>query len=215
MPNPPFLPLLLPTILLMAAACSPVDQSKAEQVTEQPPAQALAEGRAEDCLLMVWSDQTERDVEFDRAHDQVEGGAISCATGTSPSQFAAAITSLREAAQRGDKARILQEMGIPLLYIDGNGDRRELEDPETVEAIFDEIFDPAMIEVLSRLDLADMTVNEQGGFFALGTVWLVVDEHGGRPRLVTVNRQALGDAAKAARRQAERNRGEVIPFDKQ
>ena len=55
--------------------------------------------------------------------------------------------------------------------------------------------------------------SEQGGFFDLGALWLVVDRQGGKPRLMTVNRQALDEALDAARDGAERNRGECVPFD--
>ncbi len=175
--------------------------------------QTVEQEGPEDCLLMVWSNQEERRTDFDRAHDFVDGGAISCATGTSASQFEAAIVALRDAAKSGNKARLLAEVGLPLLYIDSAGERREIEDRDEVEAVFDEVFDPAMLDLLERLDLAQMTVSkDHGGYFGLGAVWLVVDRDGGRPRLVTVNRQALDEAAEAARREAERRQGEVVPL---
>ena len=146
------------------------------QDREQTPLlDAMAE-KPDDCLLMVWSNQQSRDIEFDRANDLVDGGAISCATNTSASQFQAAIDALRAAARSGDKARMLEQLGLPLLYIDGDGEQVEL-----------------------------------GGFFELGSIWLVVDKAGGRPRLVTVNRQALDEAAGAARRKAQDRQGEPVP----
>ncbi|HAD17650.1 MAG TPA: hypothetical protein DCF81_12330 [Erythrobacter sp.] len=175
---------------------------------------AKGEAAPGDCLLLVWSSQKERNPQFDRDHDFVEGGAISCATGTSASQFDVAISTLRDAARSGDKARLLREVGLPLLYIDGEGKRREIKDRTEVEAVFDEIFDPAMIEVLQKLDLSRMSVaKDQGGFFELGAIWLVVDRDGGRPRLMTVNRQALDEALDTARERADRNQGEPVPFD--
>ncbi len=176
---------------------------------------ALATAR-DDCLLMVWSEQGADDrgraVEFDRSHDQVEGGAISCATGTTASQFDAAITAIREAARSGNKARMLKEIGIPLVYIGADGERRPLEDRKTVEAMFDEVFDPHMLAILGKLSLKNMTVvPEQGAFFELGSLWLVVDEAGGRPKIITVNHQAMGDAAKAAARKARRGEGRPLP----
>ena len=179
-------------------------------------ADIVAKGEAApgDCLLLVWSSQKERNPQFDRDHDFVEGGAISCATGTSASQFDVAISTLRDAARSGDKARLLREVGLPLLYIDGDGKRREIKDRTEVEAVFDEIFDPAMIEVLQKIDLSRMSVaKDQGGFFELGAIWLVVDRDGGRPRLMTVNRQALDEALDTARERADRNQGEPVPFD--
>ena len=207
----PFRPLPLASIGLALCACVPESEGQSQQS-----AQILRQAEAEpdDCLLLVWSNQKERRVEFDRAHDFADGGAISCATGTSASQFDSAIKALREAAKSGNKARILEEVGIPLLYIDAQGNRREIEKRDEVEAVFDDIFDTEMLDLLQRLDLGEMTVTkDQGGFFDLGAVWLVVDEQGGRPRLMTVNRQALDEALEAARDQAERKEGDRIPLD--
>ena len=202
-------PLLL--AVTTAWACVPDGDGETEQSAD-----IVAKGEAApgDCLLLVWSSQKERNPQFDRDHDFVEGGAISCATGTSASQFDVAISTLRDAARSGDKARLLCEVGLPLLYIDGDGKRREIKDRTEVEAVFDEIFDPAMIEVLQKLDLSRMSVaKDQGGFFELGAIWLVVDRDGGRPRLMTVNRQALDEALDPARERADRNQGEPVPFD--
>jgi len=201
---------LFSALTLALGGCSPADAPDAEG-----PADLLSETASpEDCLLLVWSSQEDPRAQFDRAHDFVDGGAISCATGTSASQFDAAIAALRDAARSGNKRRMLAEIGLPLLYIDAAGNRREIEDRTEVEAVFDEIFDPAMIALLQRLDLSHMSVaKDQGGFFTLGAVWLVVDRDGGRPRLVTVNRQALDEALATARDRAERNQGDRIPFD--
>ncbi|MFW2348793.1 hypothetical protein [Qipengyuania sp.] len=206
----------IPLILLacstpLVAGCARADETPAEHPTEAP---TVAEPQPDDCLLLVWSDQKERNARFDRDHDFVDGGAISCATGTSASQFDTAIHALREAAKSGNKARLLEQLGLPLLYIDAQGERREIEDRAEVEAVFDEIFDPSMLALLQRLDLSRMSVaKDQGGYFELGAVWLVVDQGGGRPRLMTVNRQALDEALEAARDQAERNQGDPVPFD--
>ncbi|MBX7541714.1 hypothetical protein [Qipengyuania sphaerica] len=209
MMNPRPLPLLLCGAL--AVACSPVTN---EQTAEDPARQRLLQtveaesspDPADNCLLMVWSEQEEPDIEFDRAHDAVKGGAVSCATGASPSQFEAAISALREAASSGNKARLLEHLGIPLLYITDEGERRELTEDQ-VDELFDEVFDARMLDMLQRLDLSQMTVEkDQGAFFELGSLWLVVDDSG-QPRVMTVNRQALAEAAVAAREQAERGEG--------
>ncbi len=200
--------LLLPLAL---PACAPEAETATAEADRFLAARAV--DPPEDCLLLVWSNQNEQDTAFDRAHDFVDGGAISCATGTSAGQFEAAISALREAAASGNKAHLLAQIGLPLLYIDAAGERREIEQRAQVEQVFDEIFDAPMLDLLQRLDLANMSVSkDQGGFFELGAVWLVVDKEGGRPRLVTVNRQALDEAAKAARREAEREQGEVVPL---
>lgn len=202
---------LLPVAFLLA--CSPAEVAEGEpQQTPERAAPEIAEGPdpGENCLLLVWSEQDAPDVDFDRSHDTVKGGAISCATGTSASQFEAAIAALRDAARSGDKERLLREVGIPLLYIDAKGDRRELTGDE-IDTLFDEVFDARMIALLQNLDLSQMTVEkDQGAFFELGSLWLVVDATGGRPRVVTVNRQALGEAAEAARRQADKGRGQIL-----
>ncbi len=162
---------------------------------------------AQDCLLLLWSAQTAPDIDFDRANDRARGGAISCATGTTPSEFRAAIDTLRTAAQSRDEARLIDAIGFPLLYIDDAGRRRELGAQE-IGAMFDEVFDPAVLDALVRLDLSQITVeNRQGAYFELGSLWLVVDRQGGRPRLVTVNRQALMEAARAAKDRTQRGLG--------
>ncbi|MBT8427909.1 MAG: hypothetical protein KJO02_07755, partial [Erythrobacter sp.] len=107
--------------VLLAASCSPVsetetDDDPARQQLLETIGDAGSDSSLDDCLLYVWSGEEDPDIEFDRAHDVVQGGAISCATGTSPSHFEAAIGALREAAQSGDKARLLEQLGIPLLY---------------------------------------------------------------------------------------------------
>ena len=124
---------LLSALALALGGCSPAGAPDAEE-----PAALLSETASpEDCLLLVWSSQEEPRAEFDRTHDFVDGGAISCATGTSASQFEAAIAALRDAARSGDKRRMLAEIGLPLLYIDAAGNRREIEDRAEVEAVFD------------------------------------------------------------------------------
>ena len=210
-------PRLFPLIGLATAlaACSPAPSDILVPDDQREPLVQVVENEAkadpaENCLLLVWSEQEEPDVEFDRAHDAVNGGAISCATGTSPSQFEAAIETLREAAQSGDKTRMLEQVGLPLLYIDAEGERRELTEDQ-VDTLFDEVFDQRMVSVLRDLDLSQMTVDQdQGAYFELGSLWLVVDDTGGKPRIVTVNRQALEEAAEAAKKQAERGQGKTL-----
>lgn len=207
-------PLTTLALAAMVSACSPVSGDRtAEDPARQRLLQAVEEEASanpgDNCLLMVWSEQDDPDIEFDRANDAVNGGAISCATGASPSQFEAAISALRDAARSGNKARILEEVGIPLLYVTDEGERRELTEGE-VELLFDEVFDDNMLDLLQRLDLSQMTVEQdQGGFFELGSLWLVVDDSG-QPRVMTVNRQALDEATEAAREKAERGEGEEL-----
>ncbi|GAA5051845.1 hypothetical protein GCM10023208_12120 [Erythrobacter westpacificensis] len=190
----------------MLGACSaqegpPVDASgeMAGSLDIPAPAGSAAAEAERDCLLVVWEQQVSPDREFDRANDPAEGGLISCATGTSASQFEAALTALREAATGEDRDALLGEIGVPLLYIDADGNRRDMMETDLAEREFTEVFSPEMLALMRSLDLRDMTVvPDQGGFFELGAIWLSPGEPGGRPRVVTVNRQALAEAAAAA-----------------
>ena len=215
------LPIGLVPLVLTACSAGGDEPAPPAQVAQEQTASRTATGPEpelldaleappDSCLLTVWSGQKERDIDFDRDNDLVEGGAISCATGTSPSQFAAAIESLREAARSGDRARVLQQVGIPLLYIDEAGQRIELTDRQ-IETLYDDVFSSDLIAMIERMELKDMTVAEAGGFFELGSIWLVVDKAGGRPRLVTVNQQAIAEAAEAAREAARANEGLELP----
>lgn len=157
--------------------------------------EAIEKANEQDCLFLVWGAQQLRDEEFDRANDLTEGGAISCATDTTPSQYRDAIETIRDAAKSGDRKGMLSEVGIPLLYIDKSGERRELTDPAKIEAVFDEIFDPELVAMMGALDLSEISVErEAGGYFSLGALWLRPETRGGRPRIVTINRQALEEA---------------------
>lgn len=198
----------LAALALAAGGCGEPSPSRP---VEEP--QAAAE-QVEDCLPLVWESQAVRTERFDRENDRVNGGTISCATGTSPGQFEAALAAIRAAAASGDKAALLVELGMPLLYIDAAGNRREVQQGELAGALFDEVFPPDVLALLGRVRLEDLTVvPDQGTFVELGSVWLVVDSFGGRPRIVTVNRQALGEAAAAARDAGRKGKGEPAPLD--
>lgn len=214
MPRTAIRPDAIAALLLLGLAtggCGP------ERVSDDPPdetAQATPVPiESADCLVLAWEGQDAPDRDFDRANDRAEGGAISCATGTTASQFEAALAAIREAATSGDKARLLEQLGIPLLYIDAKGRRRQLTDPTAIDAVFDELFPPQTVALLQRVDLADLTVVAgEGAFLELGAIWLVVDKAGGRPRIATVNAQALGEAAEAAKRAAEEGRTTPAPI---
>ncbi|WP_202131675.1 hypothetical protein [Aurantiacibacter rhizosphaerae] len=185
--------------LVMLGACSaeepmPLDTTGELEIPAQAGSAAVEADR--DCLLVVWDQQITPNRNFDRANDLAEGGLISCATGTSASQYEEALAALRAAASGDDRNALLGELNIPLLFIDANGERRDLMETDLADQEFDEVFSPEMLALMRSLDLAEMTVvPEQGGFFELGAIWLSPGEPGGRPRLVTVNRQALAEAA--------------------
>ena len=86
---------------------------------------------------------------------------------------------------------------MPLLYIDEAGRKRQL-DRDALAASADEVFSPPVVRLLARLTLDDFSVVPQQGAFAdLGAVWLLTGRTGGRPRIVTIDRQALDEAAAA------------------
>ena len=99
----PDLPVLL-GLSLLAAACSSDPQPNAQDA----PAASEQVAAPQDCLLLVWSEQDSPDIAFDRANDTVSGGAISCATGSSPSQFRDALSAIKAAARSGDRAGLLR-----------------------------------------------------------------------------------------------------------
>lgn len=187
--------------LFLLIGCSaepgvPVDATGEIDIPAQAGSAAAEADR--DCLLVVWEQQVAPDRNFDRANDLAEGGLISCATGTSASQYEATLAALREAASGDDRNALLGELNIPLLFIDAEGNRRDLLDTDIAEREFTEVFSPEMLALMRDLELSEMTVvPDQGGFFELGAVWLSPGKPGGRPRLVTVNRQALSEAASA------------------
>ena len=151
------------------------------------------------CLAVVWDVQDRPDRAFDMANDNAEGGAISCATQTSASQFEAALAEIRTAAMDKDRAGLLRQVNSPLMFIDLEGTRHVLEQDELADTGFERVFTPDVIDTLTDLHLEDMTVVPgQGGYFELGSIWLVAMEQGSQPRLITVNRQALREAAEAA-----------------
>lgn len=207
---------LLSAPCALLAACSPSAQSPsgepARESSSLQATQAAPAATSDNCLLLVWQEQETRDERFDLAHDSADGGAISCATGTTASQFDRAFASIRAAAKARDKAAILDQTCLPLLYIDAEGNRKQLTAPEEIDATFSEVFDDDVLALLREVDLDALTVvPEQGAFVKLGSVWLVVDRDGGRPRIVTVNKQALGEAASAVREKAQAGGGTEVP----
>jgi hypothetical protein len=162
----------------------------------EPDPAALPTLRAETCLPQVWQSQDSPDEAFDVAHDKVEGGSISCATETTPSVYSAALRAIRAAAIKGDRAALARESAAKLLVIDALGGRRDLPGQDSSG---EDVFTPDLLTLLSQVELSDMTVApDGGGFFALGTVWLAPPEPGARPRIVTINLQALAEAKAAA-----------------
>ncbi len=151
-----------------------------------------------DCLDDIWSSQPVRDEVFDRDHDFVQGQSISCATGTTAGRFAAAITDIREAANGGDADGVLLQFDSRVLYIDDAGKRLTLADDASRTSNRDVMLDAQMLTLLSELDLSNMQiVPGQGVFFEVGTVWLASRQRGGYPKIVTINRQAMREAAQS------------------
>ncbi|RGP40951.1 hypothetical protein BPTFM16_01246 [Altererythrobacter insulae] len=174
------------------AACS----GEADGVS--PELLSALNAKNQDCLIAIWDTQSAPDKNFDREHDGIEGGTISCATDTSPSQFAGAIEAIRLAADSDDRKAMIDMIGIPLVYLDAEGNRREITANSDIERMYDDIFSRDLVATMSGLTMQDMAVkNRTGGYFELGAVWLAAPQKGARPRIVTINHQALSEAAAA------------------
>jgi hypothetical protein len=181
---------------LALAGCGPRTPQQSQSAAVRLP----GHGASADCLAKIWQSQIEPDTAYDRAHDRADGGAISCATGTTASQFAAVLMAIREATGKGDRSALIAEVGLPLLFIDSEGHKSEL-DREAVTAHADEVFSAPVLRLLTGLQVEDLAVVPQQGAFAdLGAVWLLTGRTGGRPRIVTIDHQALDEAASAKRR---------------
>jgi hypothetical protein len=182
---------------LVLAGCGPAAPTPSPAAAHGLGAQSDS---SSDCLMQAWKGQSAPDKAFDRAHDRADGGSLSCATGTTASQFAATLAAVRSAAAKRDNAALMAEVGFPLLYIDRTGQKAQL-DRDTLSTRAGEVFSPAVLTLLAGLRLEDLSVVPQEGAFAdLGAVWLVAGRAGGRPRIVTIDAQALGEAAAAKRR---------------
>ena len=197
------------------------DAERAIELAQGPDGERARAGgeAATDCLEEIWAVRERADDfggdeerDFDRAHDAAAGGAISCATATSATQFVRTIEALRESATNRDRAAVLERAGIPLLFINSDGNREEIRDRVALEAAFDRIFTDRTLERMKTLDLEDLTVVPgKGGFFDLGAIWLVVPETGAEPKLVTLNDQASAEmeaiaAAETAKNEARETR---------
>ena len=178
----------------LLASCGPAAPTRKQAMEAGP----LPSGsKSEDCLGQIWKAQSAPNKAFDRANDLADGGPISCSTGTSASEFAGALVAIRDAAARGDKSALGAKVGLPLLYIDGHGRKREL-DRAALAASADEVFSPPVVALLKRVTLDDLSVvPREGAFIDLGAVWMVAGRTGGRPRIVTIDRQALDEAVGA------------------
>lgn len=180
---------------LMVAAC------RAEQGAAGAPAEvdAVTPVAIESCLTDVYRDRPARDEAFDRAHDAMPGGSLSCGLSITASELRDTLAQLREAAAAEDRKRLLGHVGIPMVYIDAQGTVRQLPSMTDIEAFYDDIFTTAVVRRLATLRLEDASVVPgEGLFFDLGAVWLIVADESGRPQLLTVNHQAAEEAAAAA-----------------
>ena len=190
-------PALFALVIASLSACS------AETMDGAETPDISSASQADNCLVAVWEAQRDPDQGFDRAHDTVEGGAISCATGTSATEYAAAIDDIRRAADREDRAGLLANTHSEVLYLDAVGEPRTLNGQAAIVQAYADVFDRDMMVLMRNLRLSDMAVETgSGGYFALGALWLAPDGPGGRPRIVTINRQALGESLAMAQNPA-------------
>jgi len=183
-------------LVLTATSCGPSAPENKQPAGNAP---IVRPEKSADCLAAVWKAQGVPGKAFDRAHDKADGGALSCATGTSASEFAAALAAIRRAAARRDRAALASQVGLPLLFIDASGTKTRL-DRDRLAADAAQVFSPSILAMLERLELDDLSVVPQEGAFAdLGAVWLVAGRTGGRPKIVTIDLQALEEAAATRR----------------
>lgn len=153
-----------------------------------------------DCLAEVWPKDRAQDRTFDRAHDAVEGGSLSCATGTTPREFDAALETMRVAALKKDRRALLASINAPLLFIDAAGKRSNLAGRADIEREQARVLTDDLLAALARMSIDKVTVvPDQGAFFDLGAVWIASRDESGVPRVVTINLQALEEANAAAR----------------
>ena len=179
------------------SACGPAMEETAESfdMRDLRNTQLTVSG---DCLEEVWSREAAPDRRFDRTHDAVEGGSLSCAIGASPKQFDTVLVKLRDAAGRGDRKAVLALVNEPLLFIDAKGARRELATRRDIERQQAVVLTPELLDGLKLVAIDQVTVvPDQGAFFDLGAVWMASRREGAPPVIVTVNLQALEEAQAA------------------
>ena len=189
--------------LLLLAGCNQApqgDQMAGIAAGSERPDKSTASAQAQpnSCLLLVWDAAGSTDVAFDRANDAVAGGTISCAAGTTPTRFSQTMETMRAAAGARDIGALTQALADDVLLIGTDGERTQItvETPSPDRAA---LFTPDVIEALSEMTLADLTVAPgQGAFLALGGIWFGVAETGGAPQIRTINRQALVEAKAAS-----------------
>lgn len=192
--------------LLLLSACgngaSPEDataeQGSAEEETvaldELPAPQR--EAALENCLERLWDEEAPVEQRsFDVENDRIGGVSLSCAMSTTATQLRQALVALKQAAEAEDRAAILDYVGIPFLYIEEDGEARQLTEQDEINERLDEVFDEDTMAMLRRIEPSEITViPDQGAFLELGALWLVAPEAGGPPRIVTINHQALDEA---------------------
>ena len=193
-------PVLALAALLSLFACGEPDgvpEAEGPVVTpEDLPADVQDQALAS-CLDRLWEDDADDAVRiYDRQNDIIDGVSISCTMSTTATKLFDAMKAIRDAAQHRDRAAMLQAIGLPLLYIDDEGNAHQLKDQAAIEAAFEEVFTPGLIEVLTNLDPQDIKIRpDQGIFVELGTLWLVVPEGETQPRIVTIDLQALEESS--------------------
>ena len=208
-------PFLALAALLSLSACGEADGVPEAEgpvvIPEDLPADVQDQALAS-CLDRLWEDDADDAVRiYDRQNDIIDGVSISCTMSTTATKLFDVMKAIRDAAQSRDRAVMLQAIGLPLLYIDAEGNPHQMKDQAAIEAAFDKVFTPGLIEVLTNLDPQDIKVRpDQGIFVELGALWLVVPEGETQPRIVTIDLQAL-EEGKQVREAATADR---IPIGK-
>ena len=160
------------------------------------PSQASArESEMERCLSLIWAAQGRQDNDFDRVNDTIVGGSIACNMGTSATAVSNGLKAIRAAALSADPRQMATVIRFPLQFIDAAGNRRTIPNEAQLRGQFETVFDRQVLRRLSRIGIQEMEiVGSEGAMFDLGGIWIAVAEQGGQPKLITINKQAIGEA---------------------
>lgn len=172
--------LTVATVLLVVGAPTQLAMARPSQPTTSV-----------NCLALVWQNQQASDKRFDVLNDRSGQDAISCGTLTSASAYARTLRKIRASATRGNRRELVTLVNFPLTFIDERGVRTRL-DRVQLNMSADRVFNQEVLNLLRHIDLGEMeVVNNKGGYFSSGAVWLDAPAVGGDPRIRTINHHVL------------------------
>ena len=176
-----------------AAICVVISVSGCSQPSN---GQVVADGeaaKAVECREFVYTNyqQSRDNEEFDTANDVLPDGIVSCQILTSPSEVQIFITVLSDAIRTGDSSRIASQSGVPVLFINRDGEARSLDEPD-LRVAWPEI-SASLRQKLPELTIQNVKLQRsEGVFFGDGYVWGRVDADTGSVVLKTINLEAAG-----------------------